>query len=116
MDDDTQVRRALRRHLSLSGYAIVEATTGEQALFAISHHGPFEAVISDVDMPVCDGVSLLRKLRRLNDPHQWRFILHSSDLRGLFAHQVPVVQTKGCPVAVQAALSQLRLQSQNGTR
>jgi CheY-like chemotaxis protein len=108
VDDDPEVRRALKRGLKTSGYEVVEATGGNSGVFAVLHHGPFDVIVSDVDMPHGCGVSMLYRLRCLVNPHSKRFIFHSSDASGLYAHGVPVVSRKGCLNAIEAAIAQLK--------
>lgn len=107
VDDDPEVRRALRRQLYTRGYEVSEARCGSDGMEAILQDGPFDAVISDVDMPHGCGVALLYRLRGLNNAHARRFVFHSSHTWELACHRVPVVQRKGDIDAIEAALSQL---------
>jgi DNA-binding NtrC family response regulator len=62
VDDQRDVRSALRRALFLPGYTIHEANGGAEAL-EILRAGPIDAVVSDYDMPGIDGMSLLQRVR-----------------------------------------------------
>jgi len=65
VDDDPQVTRILRRHLSLRGdLAVTVASTAEMAL-DISAQAPPSVVVIDLNLPGRDGFWLLGELRRL---------------------------------------------------
>jgi PAS domain S-box-containing protein len=67
VDDEAKVRDLTRRVLERHGYAVLLAEEGGQAmrLFA-AHQGEIRAVVADLAMPVMDGATLARALRRLN--------------------------------------------------
>lgn len=62
VDDDQAVRDSLARSLSYSGYEVVTATDGLEALAKLSAIRP-DAVIMDVMMPRLDGLETTRMLR-----------------------------------------------------
>jgi two-component system KDP operon response regulator KdpE len=66
VDDEPQIRRVLRATLSASGYAIIEASTGEQALELVRAKRP-DLVLLDVNMPGMGGIETCRELRRASD-------------------------------------------------
>ena len=62
VDDSSTIRTQVVE--SLKGYAdCVEAENGERALHQL-RVGHFDAAVSDVEMPVMDGVSLLRAVKQ----------------------------------------------------
>ena len=63
VDDDRALRDVLRRALSLSGYEIVLAATGSEALSEVTTSVP-DAVVLDVGLPDLDGLEVCRLLRR----------------------------------------------------
>ncbi|HWE14974.1 MAG TPA: response regulator transcription factor [Solirubrobacteraceae bacterium] len=63
VDDDRGLRDVLRRALSLSGYEVVLAETGSEALSQVSSAVP-DAVVLDVGLPDIDGLEVCRLLRR----------------------------------------------------
>jgi two-component system, OmpR family, response regulator MprA len=63
VDDDRGLRDVLRRALSLSGYEVLVAETGADALSAVVENGP-DAVVLDVGLPDIDGLEVCRLLRR----------------------------------------------------
>jgi two-component system KDP operon response regulator KdpE len=62
VDDEPQIRRALRIVLRANGYQVAEAETGEAALDALVTK-PFDLMILDLVLPDIDGVELCRRLR-----------------------------------------------------
>jgi DNA-binding NtrC family response regulator len=61
VDDEPELRRVLRRAMERAGYDVTEAADGESAL-RLSRQGDFDAVISDVCMPLMTGLELLERL------------------------------------------------------
>src|SRR6201997_194132 len=63
VDDDRGLRDVLRRALSLSGYEVLLAVNGSEALSQVSSAVP-DAVVLDVGLPDIDGLEVCRLLRR----------------------------------------------------
>jgi len=64
VDDDEMVRRTLIRMLNAQGIETLEAGNGKEALAVLDQAGPVPLLLSDINMPEMDGVSLLRQVRR----------------------------------------------------
>ncbi len=62
VDDEVVVRAVVRDVLETAGYRVVEAANGAEALRLASAR--FCSIITDVMMPVMDGVEMLERLRR----------------------------------------------------
>ena len=62
VDDEPAVRRVLSMRLQLSGYRVVCAEDGEQALELFASEQP-DLVVLDVMMPKLDGFAVCRRLR-----------------------------------------------------
>ena len=62
VDDEPQITRVLRTSLSSQGYDIRVANNGETALEILKDWTP-DLVITDLAMPVMDGVELCRRVR-----------------------------------------------------
>ncbi|MCK4668095.1 response regulator [Candidatus Dependentiae bacterium] len=62
VDDESFMRDALHQVLSLENYDIFEAENGKSAIDLFETH-EFDLVITDVLMPVCDGITLFKKIR-----------------------------------------------------
>ena len=65
-EDDNAVRESLERALCLEGYQVLVSSNGEQAL-EIASVTPPDLYILDVMMPILDGLSVCRTLRRQGD-------------------------------------------------
>lgn len=61
VDDDDDLRESLATSLRLSGFAVVEASDGQQAM-ALLGDQRIAVVISDLRMPMLDGRQLLRRV------------------------------------------------------
>src|SRR4051794_10285048 len=62
VEDEPQMRRFLRATLGNHGYALVETTTGEEALTEASTCNP-DLVLLDLGLPGIDGLEVTRRLR-----------------------------------------------------
>lgn len=67
VDDDSQVRRALRTTLISAGYTVVEARTGEEAVEEIQAEGIVSIVLLDLKMPGIGGIEACRRIRKISD-------------------------------------------------
>lgn len=62
VDDEQEIREMLARNFKMSGFKVLQAENGALALEQLKNT-PVDVVISDIMMPVMDGVSLLREVR-----------------------------------------------------
>src|SRR5689334_6630354 len=87
-DDDADLLRALARTLERAGHDVVRLPDGQRACEHIARLDPrdVDVVITDISMPGCDGLEVMRAAHKL-DP----------DLPVLFMTGMPTVET-----AVQA--------------
>jgi CheY-like chemotaxis protein len=72
VDDEPDQRFLLRRILQRAGHEVSEANDGAAALRAVRESAP-DLVVTDVMMPVMDGVELIRCLR--GDPATARILI-----------------------------------------
>jgi two-component system, OmpR family, KDP operon response regulator KdpE len=63
VDDEPQIRRALRVGLERAGYSVLASSCAEEALDLASTHPP-DLVILDLAMPGTDGFGVLSELRQ----------------------------------------------------
>ena len=66
VDDSRSMLSFYRKVLSDRGYTVVTAANGREALELMELQEPFSLVISDMNMPVMDGIELARKVK--DDP------------------------------------------------
>jgi len=64
VDDETNIRRALRMVLDPEGYAVLEAESAEKALETLAAE-PVDLAVFDVKLPGMDGLTLLSRAREL---------------------------------------------------
>ena len=62
VDDDRQMRRALRASLMAHGYEVIEAANGEEALLKLDAE-PCDFVLLDLNMPGAGGMRACRTIR-----------------------------------------------------
>ena len=63
VDDDESIRFLLRAVLEFQGYDVIEAENGYEGLLCYQAE-PADLVITDMQMPVMDGLELLMELQR----------------------------------------------------
>ncbi|QQN74324.1 response regulator [Croceicoccus sp. YJ47] len=63
VDDSPSVRMAIRIALSGAGYTVTEAGDGEEGL-AAANNGKFDMIVTDLNMPKMDGLTMIRELRK----------------------------------------------------
>jgi len=66
VDDDEIVRKFVLHVLQASGYAVIEASNGPEALrIANEHTGPINLLLTDIKMPKMNGRELAERLMPL---------------------------------------------------
>lgn len=58
VDDEPSVRAPLKRALELDGHVVEEAADGAEGLARLSDDDCFALLISDIRMPIMDGIAL----------------------------------------------------------
>jgi two-component system, chemotaxis family, chemotaxis protein CheY len=67
VDDSPSMRQMVGVTLKSAGYEVLEACDGQEALNLAKGQAAVDLVITDVNMPNMDGITLVRELRML--PH-----------------------------------------------
>jgi DNA-binding response OmpR family regulator len=65
VDDEEFIRTLLSDFFSFNGYEVFLARNGEEALDIIKNKS-CSLLITDMDMPLMDGIELVRKIRKIN--------------------------------------------------
>jgi CheY-like chemotaxis protein len=87
VDDEDAIRAAGQRMLNGLGFRVLLARNGAEGIVKYSKRSrEIQVVITDISMPVMDGTSLIRVLRRL-------------------APDVPIIAMSGLPASVEVATS-----------
>jgi len=63
-DDSASMRQMVAYTLGNAGHHVVSANDGQEAL-AVAREQKFDVVLTDVNMPLMDGITLTRELRAL---------------------------------------------------
>ena len=61
VDDEEQIRSMLTQMLEYEGFVVDTAANGEEAMDLITKH-PYDLIITDMIMPVKDGLKLIMEL------------------------------------------------------
>ena len=126
VDDEPDIRSALRRTLKTPGYTLYEASDGVEALEKLKEN-PVDAIISDYNMPRMNGLDLLTQVRimtpavlrilltaradvhlavrALNEGSVHRFLLKPwdhVDLKGILRMALHTMGPSRAPVAVSS--------------
>jgi two-component system chemotaxis response regulator CheY len=64
VDDSASMRQMVKLTLTGAGYSVLEAEDGKQALARIGE-AEISMVLTDLNMPNMDGLTLIRELRKL---------------------------------------------------
>ena len=62
VDDSASIRQAVKIALSRHGHSVSEAVNGSEGVQKATA-AKYELIITDLNMPVMDGLSMIRKLR-----------------------------------------------------
>ena len=67
IDDSLSVRRVVSRMLVRAGYEVVTAADGQEALDLLRLDPHFQAILTDLEMPRCNGFEVIEEVRRRGD-------------------------------------------------
>jgi response regulator RpfG family c-di-GMP phosphodiesterase len=117
VDDEPNLLEGIRRQLRRE-FSLTTASGGQAALELITSKGPFAVIVSDMRMPVMDGIQLLRKVQEIS-PDSIRMMLTgnadvSTAVKAVNEGRIFRFLSKPCPPAalrqaLEAALQQYRL-------
>ncbi|TFH44206.1 MAG: response regulator [ANME-2 cluster archaeon] len=68
VDDDKSVRDVLKDALEYYGYKVTIASNGQEGLEYFNNSHNFKLVITDIKMPIMDGIELARSIRNSTKP------------------------------------------------
>ena len=68
VDDEPDIRRICRILLENSGYTVLEAATGLEAVETIRRCPEIDLILMDIMMPVMDGLTATKTIRSLKHP------------------------------------------------
>lgn len=85
VDDDSEFLLALSEHLTTLGHQVILAQDGMRAMNEVWESGPFDVVITDMQMPYMSGIDLLQAMWA--DSNTTPVLLHSSEQTGYIRNQ-----------------------------
>lgn len=63
VDDSSSLRTIVKMALTRAGYDVLEASDGEEALALLERTPKVHLIVSDVNMPKMDGITLVSKVK-----------------------------------------------------
>ncbi|MGD9800229.1 MAG: cell cycle two-component system response regulator CpdR [Parvularculaceae bacterium] len=72
-EDDESMRRFLKKALEKAGHAVVDAAQGDEALTELQLR-EFDLLLTDIVMPVMDGIELARRAAQIDPEMKIMFI------------------------------------------
>ena len=66
VDDSPTIRQMVSMTLKAAGHQVIEATNGQEGLRS-AQGKQVDLVLSDVNMPIMDGISMVTELRKLGN-------------------------------------------------
>jgi CheY-like chemotaxis protein len=87
VDDDPDIRGSIAEILEEGGYSVMTAANGRQALDYLVPNEPPACILVDLWMPVMDGWSLIREVRRGRLAHVPMIVITAAGLE--FDYPVP---------------------------
>ena len=66
VEDSDDIRIMLRRSLELSGYRVIEAVNGQQAVEMVRQNCP-DLILMDLNMPLMDGLAATEQIRQCRE-------------------------------------------------
>jgi two-component system cell cycle sensor histidine kinase/response regulator CckA len=112
VEDDAQIRGLVRGVLDASGYTVLEARRGEEALREGEHHGgPIHLLLTDVVMPGISGRELAERLAARHAGLKVLFMSGYTDQvvveRGMIEARAPFLQKPFSPEALRRKLREV---------
>jgi len=67
VDDEASIREATQAVLEAYGYSVLSAADGSEAVALYAQHrGKIAAVLTDMDMPIMDGLATIKALQKMD--------------------------------------------------
>lgn len=108
VDDNHELRELMADALSMRGNTIVQAIDGTDGLYKFQHNPePFDVVISDLEMPLMDGIDLVKQIRKRNS------IIPIYGFTGADMNKVRRMHEAGCTAVFDKDFANLLLTLEN---
>ena len=104
VDDDADIRRALRDFLTSEGFLMHAARDGQHALYMLERIEPPDLILLDYKMPVMDGKQFLSVMRRIPQLQAIPVIILSAATREWSGANLEVFDVLTKPVELELLL------------
>ncbi len=74
-DLELLMRQRFRQHIKTGQFVFEFALNGKEALQKLKENGDFDAVMTDINMPEMDGLTLLARLKESENEHHYKAIV-----------------------------------------
>jgi two-component system, chemotaxis family, chemotaxis protein CheY len=64
IDDSESIREVIATGLEDAGYTVIKGVNGRDGLTCLENNPDVELIITDLNMPVMDGISFLKEVRK----------------------------------------------------
>lgn len=106
VDDDNSTRLLLRKFLEPDGHTILEAANGQQGLDTFTQSSP-DLILTDIIMPVMDGISFVQALRKRNQTIP--VIVMTGDIHGRAKEFFDISSQLGASYSLEKPISKEKL-------
>jgi CheY-like chemotaxis protein len=106
VDDDDEVRRVMADLVASRGYTVSEASDGHEAWQKLLR-SPADLVVTDLQMPHCDGTELCRRIRSHPAMRHVRILIVTGCEKIPDSHRVHCDRLLSKPVSMSALLEEL---------
>ena len=93
VDDSSNVRDEISNYLIEQGIDVVTAVDGEDGLAKVQQHTELKLVLSDVNMPNMDGLTMVKKIREFGS--QVQIIMLTTEDSAALKQQGKILGVKG---------------------
>jgi CheY-like chemotaxis protein len=107
VEDEPLLRDTLEQLLQFSGFEVVSAGHGQEAL-EILEKSPVDLVLSDIKMPVMDGVELLKNIRARYASVKVIFFSAFADISQAEAIQMGALDLLSKPVRIESLIEKIQ--------
>lgn len=113
VEDDIPARETLCEVLQISHFDVVAANDGQEALNILASDSQFDVILSDINMPIVNGIQLYKEVIRKNYEVQFAFMtgyVSEDRIRQNFSEKVNILKK---PFSADELLNLLEMISSN---
>ena len=79
VDDSESIRLVVGTALRVEGYEVIVGNDGQHALDLLLESGGVNLIVSDLNMPILDGISFLKEVRKLDKYKYLPFLILTTE-------------------------------------